>query len=48
VMLARGGDAGDPDASRNAASRAQQHAAKVALKKKAAETAKASELNDEK
>ena len=34
VMLARGGDAGDPNASRNAASRAQQHAAKVAAEKK--------------
>ena len=34
VMLARGGDAGDPHASRNAASRAKQHAAKVAAEKK--------------
>ena len=34
VMLARGGDAGDPQASRNAASRAKQHAAKVAAEKK--------------
>ncbi|KRP36782.1 MAG: hypothetical protein ABS34_05860 [Opitutaceae bacterium BACL24 MAG-120322-bin51] len=48
VMLARGGDAGDPDASLNAALRAQQHAAKVALQKKAAEKAKATEFNDEK
>jgi len=48
VMLARGGDAGDPDASRNAASRAQQHAAKVALQKKVAKTAKALELTHEK
>jgi hypothetical protein len=34
VMLDRGGDAGDPNASRNASSRAQQHAAKVAAQKK--------------
>jgi arylsulfatase A-like enzyme len=34
VMLSRGGDAGDPNASKNAASRAQQHAAKVAAEKK--------------
>ncbi|MDF7824635.1 sulfatase-like hydrolase/transferase [Pontiellaceae bacterium B12227] len=35
VMIARGGDAGDPDASKNAASRARQHAAMVKAQKKA-------------
>jgi arylsulfatase A-like enzyme len=33
VMMGRGGDEGDPDASKSAASRARQHAAKVAAKK---------------
>jgi hypothetical protein len=43
VMLARGGDAGDPNASKNAASRAKQHAAKVAAQKKASGKTKAPE-----
>ncbi|MDF7806602.1 sulfatase-like hydrolase/transferase [Pontiellaceae bacterium B12219] len=34
IMMARGGDEGDPDASKNAASRSRQHAAKVAAEKK--------------
>lgn len=33
IMMKRGGDAGDPDASKNAASRARHHAATVAAKK---------------
>lgn len=40
VMLARGGDAGDPNASKNSASRALQHAAKVEARKKATERTK--------
>lgn len=33
IMMARGGDDGDPDASKNAASRVRHHAAEVAAKK---------------
>lgn len=33
IMMARGGDVGDPDASKNAASRARHHAAETAAKK---------------